>query len=251
MTIIPGIWYVWILLSILRLSCTDPTDRSSLHIEKGIVLLKEHQYGSYYQYVPAGLDENTQILVVVHGSLERGKPATYLAEKFIRRWTDFAEEKNLIVISPAFDRKNYQAYGGYRGLFGRDVGADEFVNDVVKIYTRAIGNRNETFYLYGHSAGGQFVIRYVVRHPDKILKAVASAPGRYAFPDPGAPWPYGMGRFKRTISFSNPSKSVKVDIQPDAKGWLEAAALPRYRCCRLRGSGRTTWTAWSSWKNPH
>ena len=228
-----GMWYSWILFSFVLLGCNSNADHGSsnanldsLLTEKGDVLLKNHQYGQYYLYIPSELDETTQVLVVVHGSLERGKPATYLAEKFIHRWTDFAEEKNLMVISPAFDRTNYQAYGGYRGLFGRDVGADEFVNALVALYARAVGDQDAKFYLYGHSAGGQFVIRYVVRHPDKILEAVASAPGRYAFPDPNAPWPYGMGRLRRTIGFSNPAKWVRVDIQPDAHDWLEASTLP-------------------------
>ena len=217
---------LFLFLTIVSSGCVPSTDLPTLDVEKGIVLLKHHKHGDYYQYIPASLSEASQVLVVVHGSLEQGKPATYLAEKFIRRWVDFAEEKNLILVSPAFDRKNYQAYGGYRGLFGRNVGADEFVDAVVKDYNRALGDIKRRFYLYGHSAGGQFVIRYVVRHPERIQEAVASAPGRYAFPSPTAPWPHGMGRMERDIKYSNPSKTVKVDFKPDAKGWLEAAALP-------------------------
>ena len=119
-------------IAVLFQGCNTHPDLTTLSVEKGVVVLKQHKHGEYYQYIPTGLNQQSQILVVVHGSLEDGKPATYLADKFIRRWIAFAEEKNLIVISPAFDRKNYQAYGGYRGLFGREVGADDFVNAIVE-----------------------------------------------------------------------------------------------------------------------
>ncbi len=183
-------------------------------------------YGDYYQYHPNRYGADSRILVIVHGSLDKGKPAADLAEKFIKRWIDAAEKENLILIAPAFDRRNYQSYGGYRGLFGRDIGADEFVNLIVDQYHTLFSKGEVTFYLYGHSAGGQFAIRYCVRHPERVEKAVISAPGRYAFPDSTAPWPYGMGPLNRKIKYKNPSESKFVDIQPDPSGWEMAARTP-------------------------
>jgi pimeloyl-ACP methyl ester carboxylesterase len=80
--------------------------------------------------------------------------------------------------------------GGYRALAGKEIGADELVDGIVGQYRAQLGGE-ERFYLYGHSAGGQFAGRYAVRHPDHLKALVLSAPGRYAFPDPQAPWPYG------------------------------------------------------------
>jgi hypothetical protein len=55
-----------------------------------------------------------------------------------------------------------------------------------------------------------------IREPGIV--PVLSAPGRYAFPDPQAPWPYGQ-------------KEVTVQgtprlIRSDPEGWRRAAALP-------------------------
>ena len=69
-------------------------------------------------------------------------------------------------------------------MFGRLVGADEFVNEILTDYKNQFSDFDGRIYLYGHSAGGQFVSRYIVRHPAKVIAAVISAAGTYAFPDP-------------------------------------------------------------------
>ncbi len=92
---------------------------------------------------------------------------------------------------------------------------------IVDQYRARIGG-GERFHLYGHSAGGQFAGRYAVRHPDRLKALVLSAPGRYAFPDPQAPWPYGQ---KEVTVRDGPDGAPRV-IRPDRDGWRKAAALP-------------------------
>ncbi len=199
---------------------------TTLAEEKGKLRRLNSPYGQYYQYISNTLTAKPRILVIVHGSLSEDVPAIDLAGRFIRRWMGTADRENLILIAPAFDKDDYQSYGGYRGLFGRDVGADVFVNTLVDRLVPEVPSLTGAFYLYGHSAGGQFTIRYCVRHPDRIVKAVASAPGRYAFPDPSAPWPYGAGHFERKMKYGNPAYSKYVRIDPDYDGWVRASQLP-------------------------
>ena len=181
------------------------------------------------EYLPRS--EPRGVLVIAHGSTEEEKSEQdlrKLAETFLRRWVRFADEHGLIAVAPIFDH-NFGSWvsepgivlGGYRGLAGKEIGADEFVDQIVDRYRAQIGG-GERFYLYGHSAGGQFAGRYAVRHPDRLKALILSAPGRYAFPDPQAPWPYGQ---KEVTVRDGPAGAARV-IRPDRDGWRKAAALP-------------------------
>jgi pimeloyl-ACP methyl ester carboxylesterase len=151
-----------------------------------------------------------------------------LAETFLQRWVRFADDHGLVAVAPLFDH-NFGSWvsepgivlGGYRGLAGKEIGADEFVERIVDQYRGRAGDV-ERFYLYGHSAGGQFAGRYAVRHPDRLKALVLSAPGRYAFPDPQAPWPYGQ----KEVTVRASAQEASRVIRPDPDGWRKAAALP-------------------------
>jgi len=212
------------LLSVI-IGCNAAPKKSITPAEIGSLIEKTDTYGDYYQYIPSNLEKNPHILVIVHGSLEKGKPAIELAKKFIKRWIPFSEERSLILIAPAFDRLNYQSYGGFRGLFGREIGSDDFVNRLVDKFKKYFPSHEGKFYLYGHSAGGQFGIRYCVRHPNRIIKAVISAPGRYSFPNKNAAWPYGAGRLQRTIKYKDPKEDKEVDVKPDFENYINASEL--------------------------
>jgi hypothetical protein len=216
----------WALALSLFTALTHADDRFQISRDQaGQVLTRSSDWGDYCVYAPKR-GKPVEILVVVHGSLGENQKAIDNATTYINRWTTFADQHRLLVLAPAFDRENYQrAYGGYRGLFGRKVGADEFVNNLVDAYRTPMNKKDPRFLLYGHSAGGQFVCRYCLMHPDRVRKAVLSAPGRYAFPDLDAPWPYGMGPFKRTLNWGNGDKR-DIDITPDPNNWVKAATLP-------------------------
>ena len=203
-------------------------DRSRL--ERGKVVEKVSPHGRWLQYVPSRrLPATADILVVVHGTVDAGQPAVPLARTFINRWTGICEEKGAIAVAPAFDTQNFGGHegpmGGYRALQGRVIGADDFVHEIVNSVRRRY--RCDTrFMLYGHSAGGQFAARYVVRHPNRIKRAVISAPSFYAFPNGSVTWPDGMGRLQRTVRWPGETTDRAIDIRPSPRGWLHAAQLP-------------------------
>ena len=93
--------------------------------EKAQIILKQNPYGSYLQYIPDRLSASARLLVIVHGSIGKNESAIDAAKVFIERWTELAEEKNLILIAPVFDKANFGSHagpgGGYRGLFGREI----------------------------------------------------------------------------------------------------------------------------------
>jgi len=58
---------------------------------------------------------------------------------------------------------------------------------------KGLGSRQTSYLLYGHSAGAQFVQRFLLFRPDaRIAKAVAANAGRYAVAAFDVAWPYGM-----------------------------------------------------------
>lgn len=128
-------------------------------------------------------------------------------------WKQVADEKQYMVIAPYFDSQNFgggatpcnhsgcRSYGGYRGIFGRHydgidprtTDADGVLNQVIDSYhARFPGFFEDKFYLTGHSAGGQFVSRYIFLHPERIASAVIGSAGFVPFPDDSIAWPDGM-----------------------------------------------------------
>ena len=187
----------------------------------------ETEHGDYLRYIPESFDGSPRVLMVAHGTVKAtGPPALYWADAFIQRWRDFAEQHRVIVIAPAFDMHRYQSSGGYRGLFGRDIGADEFATRAVDRLRGIIPNFDGKFYLYGHSAGGQFAVHYAVRHPERLHQVVLSAPGRYPFPDRAVPWPYGAGPMEYDFRYFHPNETRREVIEPDFEGWIHATKLP-------------------------
>ncbi len=196
----------------------------------GEVEQREIEHGIYHLYVPDSYTSESDIVVVVHGTVD-AVDAVELANTFINRWTDFADSTGAIIVSPAFDRDNFASNnasfgaGGYRGLFGREIDADEFLHNILAEVNLLAPVSERRFFLYGHSAGGQFANRYVVRHPERVQGVILSAPGRYAFPEEEVTWANGMGRLTRSISWPGDVEQ-NVDIEPDPEGWLQAAVLP-------------------------
>jgi len=89
----------------------------------------------------------------------------------------------------------------------------------------ALGWQETPFLLYGHSAGGQFVGRFLVTHPELLERAVISAAVSYPQPDPAVAWPYGMCALSAQIQWED-GKSEQVEIHPDQDKWLNATQIP-------------------------
>lgn len=181
--------------------------------------------GHYLYYCPAKPPRG--LLTIVHGTPDSPNAAAENARKYLARWISFAEDQRLLVVAPIFENSEYGSFdgsqgvpaGGYRGLYGKHFGADTFLDKVASRLGSQISGFDGRVILYGHSAGGQFVSRYLVRHPERVKTAVISASGRYPYPDQSAPWPYGMGATAVNIN----GKTIK-DL-PDPKTWLAATHI--------------------------
>jgi pimeloyl-ACP methyl ester carboxylesterase len=196
----------------------------------GTVRRLRTRHGRFVQYIPRTLREPVAVLVLVHGTPGSAETALEVAEAFLVDFIPTAKKTGWVLLAPAFDQRNFGGRsgpgGGYRGLFGREIGADEFVHEIVARYEARFPTFDGTFYLYGHSAGGQFVSRYAVLHPGRLRAAVISAAGSYAFPNPRIAWADGMRPLQRTMAWVGDLEPRSVDVRPDPDGWVEAAQVP-------------------------
>ena len=198
-------------------------------IQVGQTVTNEVEHGRFIEYVPKSVNKKSMLLVVCHGMFSPADNAESAARGTIKHWTKFAEENKVIVVAPAFDNENYGcttrgAMGGYRTLTGRQVGADEFVHEIIARFEKMNDVYDGRFLLFGHSAGAQFSNRYVVRHPQRVIGALISSPAWFAFPDPARHWPEGMGPRKKEYKWG--SDRIIVDVTPDPATWLAATQVP-------------------------
>jgi pimeloyl-ACP methyl ester carboxylesterase len=188
-------------------------------------------FGTFYAYVPLAAPERPEILVLVHGTPPKDGTAEENAEFYATSWIDFAEKWGFLLIAPVFNQEDFSsrfgdhALSGYRGLFGRDIGADEWVLRLVRAHQEAYGASNGSFYLYGHSAGGQFVGRFLVTHPESVKSAVITSAATYPQPRTEVAWPFGMGELHAEIEWDEDT-ARHVDVVPDEEKWLAATQVP-------------------------
>jgi pimeloyl-ACP methyl ester carboxylesterase len=177
--------------------------------------------GDYYLYEPS--KPAGHVLVLAHGTRPKSDTAQEWALENLKPWLDFADQQGLLLIAPVFDDARFGnrtgGYGGYRGLFGKLVPADRFVIDLAR---RHAVSSDARFLMYGHSAGGQFAVRFVVRHPDLVNFALAGAPGRFSYPTKEARWPYGAGALNRTIEWAD-GRRQQVRVTGDLRAYARAA----------------------------
>jgi poly(3-hydroxybutyrate) depolymerase len=170
-------------------------------------------YGTFYSFSPTQINSKTEILVLIHGTPSAEQAAEQSAQDLIAAWQDFAAINGWILIAPAFNQEDFSsrlgdhALGGYRGLFGRQIMADAWVLRLVQADQKAYHLSERQFYLFGHSAGGQFTARFLVTHPDLVKRAAITTAATYPQPDPGVAWPFGMGELDAEIEWDEVTRT--------------------------------------------
>jgi pimeloyl-ACP methyl ester carboxylesterase len=185
--------------------------------------------GSVASFIPGNPD---RVLVLAHGYPwpDDSRPDSDLIEyarAAVRRWAAFAGTHRAMVLAPVFGGHEFPRY---REMLGRTIRPDEFVNLLVEQAGREhIPHFAGRFSLHGHSAGAQFAARYLVTHPERLDEVILSAPSTFPVPDPGIPWPYGMGTARKhddTGSRASQAASgqASAGFTPEPIGWLTAAS---------------------------
>lgn len=148
----------------------------------------------YYQ-LPDRVTPDTPVVFVMHG-VNRD------ADRYRDEWAALARQHGFIAVVPQFSREDFPGSRGYNtGYFSEEDGtarprnlwsfaAIEPLFDDVR---QRFGTRAPRYAIYGHSAGAQFVHRFVLFMPEaRIDQAVSANAGWYTMPDMRTGFPYGL-----------------------------------------------------------
>ena len=147
-------------------------------------------------FVPDAAEADTPIVIVMHG-------ASREAERYYRDWRTEAQRHGFIVVVPYFSREDFPRSVHYNlgHVFDSETGrprpAEAWTFAVIEPLFDAVvarlGGRQTQYTLFGHSAGSQFLHRFLYYVPDSRVKtAIAANAGWYTMPDFGVRFPYGL-----------------------------------------------------------
>ena len=149
----------------------------------------------YYQ-LPDTVIADTQVVFVMHG-VNRD------ADRYRDEWAMLAKRFGFIAVVPQFATADFPGSLGYNtGYFSEADGAPRprsrwsfaAIEPLFDDVRHRFGTQVERYSIYGHSAGAQFVHRYVLFMPEaRIERAIAANAGWYTMPDPEIAFPYGLG----------------------------------------------------------
>jgi len=148
-----------------------------------------------WYFLPANAGPEAPVVVVMHGVGRNG-------EDYLTDWTEFAQEKRFLLVVPEFSKTEFPGDPGYNygntvTAEGRPVPREEWSFSMIEPVFDAVrertGSRAAGYRIYGHSAGAQFVQRFLYFVPHaRIERAVAANAGWYMLPDLAAEFPYGL-----------------------------------------------------------
>lgn len=159
----------------------------------------------YYLYIPKQVSDTPRVLVSVHG-ISRN------ARIHALRFASLAEQYGVIVVAPYFSEHRFPDYQRL-GRAGLGLRADKALNSVLSDAARLTGVTTDEVYMFGYSGGAQFVHRYLMAYPQRVVSAALGAAGWYTFPDQSMQFPYGIRSNKRLPDLRfDPERFLRVPV---------------------------------------
>ena len=152
-----------------------------------------------FYHVPEGVRADAPVVFVLHG-------ANRNADDYRDAWIDAADRDGLIIVAPAFRDVFYPQFAlGEVFADGERPSADtlndpsEWAFAIIEPLFDDVVDRTpstaSTYTLFGHSAGAQFLHRFVMFQPDaRFDRAFAANAGWYTLPLDPVEFPYGLGQ---------------------------------------------------------
>jgi len=145
---------------------------------------------------PATAKADAPVMFVMHGV---GRDA----DRYVAEWVDMATREGLIVVVPEFTKGGFPtndnySYGAMFAVDGslRPRSAWSY-SSIDVIFDRLVAREKLTakdYVLFGHSAGAQFVHRFVMLgFGQKMSRAISANSGSYTWPSGSNRWPFGVG----------------------------------------------------------
>lgn len=167
-----------------------------------------------HYYIPTSGDVHQMPIIFVFEGADRGY--SYL----LKAWKQEAEKHKFMVFIPHFDLKrfplsDYQEVGvmDHKNHTIRPVEEQTpaLIDKIFEYIRQYSGSERKGYMIYGHSAGGQFVQRFMLFHDSPYVeKAVIGSPGWYTFPDVSQDYSYGV----RNVPYITPETIKKYLAKP-------------------------------------
>ncbi|WP_324826780.1 hypothetical protein [Qipengyuania zhejiangensis] len=142
-----------------------------------------------YYYRPETWTPNWPAIVVIHGA-NRNLQFT------LDTWLPLAQSIGFMPVIPHFTHRSFGgdkfALGGVRRGFPAERSAFRAIEPMFDALRAETGLRRTRYSLFGHSAGAQFVERFLLFNREaRAARTVLSMAGWYTLPNERLPWPYG------------------------------------------------------------
>ena len=127
------------------------------------------------------------VVIVMHGVRRN-------ADDYARNWRELAKEYGFRIYAPEFSQRDFKGAELYNlGGIGTDHPSSYAAIEPLFASIMERGGTTDGYYLFGHSAGAQFVHRALLFEDLAHLKLAFSAnAGWYTMPDETLDWPYGI-----------------------------------------------------------
>lgn len=147
-------------------------------------------------YVPENHTDLTPVVIVMHG-------ASRDAERYFNDWAPLGEAHGYIIVVPEFSAADFSRSARYNLGFVFSARTDRLrpeeewtfsaIEPLFDEIVDRLGGQQDGYSIYGHSAGSQFVHRYLFYKPDaRVHRYIAANAGWYTLPLPDVDYPYGL-----------------------------------------------------------
>lgn len=149
---------------------------------------------SLYTYKPAGYAGGT-LLIVFHGVMRN-------ADQYLEFAIPIADRLGMLLVAPrldegAFPEEEWYQRGGVLTADGRAKPKEQWMFNLVGAIVAEVRARQGKpalpYYLIGHSAGAQFLVRLAAFQPGEARRIVAGNAGSLLFPSTDHQFGYGLG----------------------------------------------------------
>lgn len=207
----------------------------------------------YLPNQPQQLQPNTKVVFTMHGEKRNAEDYRNDWRKIYNRHSSNAPK--IILLAPQFEQTHFPKAPGYNlgnmftaslnTLHPQNKWAFTQIENIFDFVKKTTNLKAPNYYLYGHSAGAQFVHRMLIFMPHThIKKAVAAEAGSYTIPDENTDYPCGL---KKETGDKLPSVDLKTTFSTPVTiilGTKDNKVLSQehdtYKCDAEQGSNRLT-----------